>query len=285
MSDIMQPDIFVIIILCAALHAFWNSFLKIKADPAAATTMLAVGGGIVATGLLCFTGMPDPKALPYVAMSAAIHVVYWSALGKAYAAGDVSRVYPLARGSAPVITAMLAIPLFGEFPEPVAWAGILTVVAGIFLIGFWRAETKLPVNRDVIKFAAIVAMTIPAYSLVDGYGGRQAGSAFAYTAFLYVCNGWAMLAYGLARQRPQLLAALDGNWHIGLLTGGLSLLSYGIAVWAMTKAPVALVAALRETSILFALAFAAVMLKERLRGGSFVGASLVLSGLVAIRLA
>jgi drug/metabolite transporter (DMT)-like permease len=281
----MQPDVFIAIILCAALHALWNSFLKIKADPAVATTMLAIGGGIAGTATLGFTGMPDRQALPFLAMSVVIHLIYWTALGKAYAAGDVSRVYPLARGTAPMLTALLAIPLFGEIPSPHAWAGIATVTAGIFLIALRHNSANIELNRETLKFAAIVAITIPAYSLVDGYGGRVSGSAFTYTAFLYVCNGWALLAYGLMKQRAALIDALDQNWHLGLLTGSLSLLSYGVAIWAMSHAPIGLVAALRETSILFALLFAGVLLKEKLRFAGMVGASLVLSGLMVIRLA
>ncbi|NJM29787.1 MAG: EamA family transporter [Rhizobiales bacterium] len=281
----MQPDIFIAIIACAALHALWNSFLKIKADPAVATTMLAVGGGIAGTGLLCFTGMPDPRALPFLALSVVIHLFYWTSLGKAYAAGDVCRVYPLARGAAPVITTLLAIPLFGEFPSAHAWAGIATVTAGVFLIAIKRDAGTVELNRDTLKFAAMVAVTIPAYSLVDGYGGRLAGSGFAYTAFLYVCNGWALLAYGLVKQRAALIETLDRNWHLGLFTGSLSLLSYAVAIWAMSHAPIGLVAALRETSILFALGFASVLLKERLRFAGVAGATLVLSGLVVIRMA
>ena len=280
----MEPFVFIVIIIAAAGHALWNCLLKFKVDPATATTMLAIGGGIVATPVLFVTGMPDAAARPYLAISVVIHIFYWSYLGKAYSAGELGQIYPIARGTAPLLTTIGAMAIFGEYPDKSAWIGILTVVGGVLFIAARGGSGISGLDKPAVKFAITTALCIMGYSLVDGFGARQAGSAFAYTAFLYVCNGWALLIYGLAFQRQKLVAAIDTQWWVGLLTGSMSLLFYGIGVWAMTQAPVGLVSALRETSILFALLFGTLMLKEPIRLPRICGAGIVCLGLVLIKM-
>ena len=281
----MQPEVFLAIVACAAVHAAWNSFLKIKTDPAVATTMLAIGGGVVATVALFFTGMPQPAAMPFIAASATIHIFYWSYLGKSYSMGDLGQVYPIARGCAPLLTALGAIIFAREYPPLTAWIGILTVVMGVLIIALRGGRGIAWLDRKVVAFSIVTAFTITGYSLVDGIGARHTDSAFGYIAFLYVCNGWTLLIYGLVKQRQALVEAIDANWHLGLLTGAMSLLGYGVGIWAMTKAPIAQVAALRETSIVFALIFAMLLLKEPFRPARTAGACVVCAGLFFIRLA
>ena len=281
----MEPFVFGVIMVAAAGHALWNCLLKFKVDPAIATTMLAIGGGIVATPVLFVVGMPDPAARPYLAVSVLIHIFYWSYLGKAYSAGELGQVYPIARGTAPLLTTLGAMMLFGEHPDRAAWFGILTVVAGVLVVALKGGSDLKRPDRQAVVFAVVVALCVMGYSLVDGFGARQAGSAIAYTAFLYVCNGWALLIYGLIYQRNSLVAAIDTQWWLGLLTGAMSLLFYGTGVWAMTQAPVGLVSALRETSILFAVLFGTLMLKEPVRIPRICGAGIVCLGLVLIKIA
>jgi drug/metabolite transporter (DMT)-like permease len=280
----MDAIVFIVIIFAAAGHAAWNSLLKHRIDPTIATTMLAIGGGLVAMPVLFLAGMPEPAARPYILASILVHIYYWSYLGKAYAAGDLGQVYPIARGTAPLLTGLGAIFAAQEYPKPVGWAGILVVVAGVIMLAVFGGRGLPKLDRSATRFAVVTALSITGYSLVDGLGARQAGSAVAYTAFLYVCNGWALLIYGLIYQRKPLFEAIDGHWHLGLLTGGMSLLFYGVGVWAMTHAPIALVAALRETSILFALLLGTIMLKEPVRFSRVVGAVVIFAGLVLVRI-
>jgi drug/metabolite transporter (DMT)-like permease len=235
--------------------------------------------------MLFFTGTPGLDALPYILISIVIHLFYWTLLGKTYAVGELGLVYPVARGLAPVATTSLGIFLLNEVPDPKVWLGIATVVIGIVVIALLGAKAKITIDRKAIGFAALTAGCITAYSIVDGMGARHATSGFAYTAFLYVCNGWVMLAYGLLRQRKELLEAIDGHWHIGVFNGTMSLLSYSVGVWAMTKAPIGMVAALRETSILFAVALSIVLLREPPRVSRIFGAMIVCAGVVMIRAA
>lgn len=279
----MESHVFLAVLVCAAIHALWNSFLKLRVDPTISSTMLAIGGGLVATVVLFFSGMPDRAALPYLCISIIVHIFYFSYLGKSYSAGDLGQVYPIARGSAPLLTALGAIVFAGEWPSGPSWTGIFTIVAGVIILAVLGGRHMSRPNRRAVMFAAVTACSITAYSLVDGIGGRHAGSPMAYTAFLYVCNGWTFLVYGLAWQRKALVDAVDANWHLGLLTGGMSLLAYGVGVWAMSQAPIALVAALRESSILFALILATVVLREPIKPARIVGACIVSAGLVVIK--
>ena len=279
----MDPLVFFLILLCAAGHAAWNSVLKARANPAVATTMLAIGGGMVATPLLLFTGMPDAASHPLLLLSVVIHVFYWTFLGRAYAAGDFGQVYPLARGLAPLIAAVGALVLVQEQPGLWGWIGITVLVTGVLTIACRGGSCTAKFNRAALLLAAATALTTAGYTLVDGIGARLSGSAFAYAAFLYACNGWALLAYGLARQRKALFDAVESDWHVALAGGALSLFFYGAAVWAMTEAPIALVAALRESGVLAALAIGSVYLKEPLPMPRVVGAIAVCTGLVVIR--
>jgi drug/metabolite transporter (DMT)-like permease len=280
----VDPLVFVLILLCAAGHAAWNSVLKGRVDPRVATTMLAVGGGMAAMPVLLFTGMPDAASRPLLFLSVFIHLFYWTFLGKAYAAGDFGLVYPLARGIAPLITAAGALILVREQPGLWGWIGITVLVTGVLTIACRGGARATSFNRAAVLLAATTALTTAGYTLVDGIGARLSGSAVAYAAFLYACNGWVLLAYGLARQRKALFDAVESDWHVALAGGALSLFFYGAAIWAMTEAPIALVAALRESGVLAALVIGSVYLKEPLPMPRVVGAITVCAGLVVLRL-
>jgi drug/metabolite transporter (DMT)-like permease len=218
-------------------------------------------------------------------MSVFIHIFYWSFLGKAYASGSVSVVFPLARGIAPVLTMLAAVLLFGETMNTSEWVAIAAILCGIYIVlasGYDAAAFRSnPMPLNVMA----VALSVMGYTLVDGFGARASGSPIAYVVFLYVANGWVLLAYGLTRQRQRLIAAIDQGWLPGLLSGAASLAIYAAAVWAMTKAPIPLVAALREASVLFAVALAMVWLKEPFRFGRIMGAGVIAAGLAYARLA
>jgi drug/metabolite transporter (DMT)-like permease len=174
--------------------------------------------------------------------------------------------------------------LIQEYPSPLGWIGILVLVGGVLTIACRGGACSGGFNRAAVLLAIVTAVSTAGYSLVDGIGARMSGSAFAYTAFLYACNGWALLIYGLMRKRQALFDAIDSNWHIALMGGALSLLFYGTGVWAMTQAPIALVAALRETSILAAVVIGSIFLKEPLPIPRVIGAVAVFAGLVVLRL-
>jgi drug/metabolite transporter (DMT)-like permease len=276
--------VFAAVLFAAACHAGWNAAIKRGLDPLATTVLISLGAAIVALALVPFAGLPAAPAWPWVMASVLVHLAYFAALIESYRAGDMGQVYPLARGSAPLMTAALSPLVVGEAVGAVAFAGIAMLAAGVFLLSLRGGRDLARFNRRAVGFALLTAVTICAYSLVDGIGARLAGSANAYTVALFVGIGPVMLAYALARNGSGVIAAMGRHWATGLAGGALQLGSYGIAIWAMTVAPIAIVAALRETSVLFGAVIAVVFLKEPLRPPRIVAAMMIVVGLVLIRL-
>ena len=280
----MHTFVFAAVLLAAACHAGWNAAIKRGLDPLATTVLISLGAAIVALALVPFAGLPAAPAWPWVMASVLVHLAYFAALIESYRAGDMGQVYPLARGSAPLMTAALSPLVVGEAVGAVAFAGIAMLAAGVFLLSLRGGRELARINRRAVGFALLTAVTICAYSLVDGIGARLAGSANAYTVALFVGIGPVMLAYALVRGGTGVIAAMGRHWATGLAGGALQLGSYGIAIWAMTVAPIAIVAALRETSVLFGAMIAVVFLKEPLHLPRIVAAVMIVVGLVLIQL-
>jgi drug/metabolite transporter (DMT)-like permease len=203
---------------------------------------------------------------------------------ESYRAGDLGQVYPIARGSAPLMTAIVTTALVGERLGLAGWSGIILLVAGVMLLSLRGGRDLTRLDRKAVGFALFTAVTICAYSVVDGVGARRAGSANAYSVALFVGIGPVMVIYALARRGREVIPAMRRHWRLGLAGGTLQLGSYGIAIWAMTVAPIAIVAALRETSVLFGALIAIIVLKEPLRASRVAAALLIVAGLMLIRL-
>jgi drug/metabolite transporter (DMT)-like permease len=280
----MDTFVFAAVLFAAACHAGWNAAIKRGLDPLATTVLISLGAGVVALVLVPFAGWPAAPAWPWVMASVVIHLIYFAALIESYRAGDMGQVYPLARGSAPLMTAALSPLVVGEAVGAVAFVGIAVLAAGVFLLSLRGGRELARINRRAVGFALLTAVTICAYSLVDGIGARRAGSANAYTVALFAGIGPVMLVYALARRGSGVIAVMGRHWVTGLAGGALQVGSYGIAIWAMTVAPIAIVAALRETSVLFGAVIAVVFLKEPLRLPRIVAAVMIVCGLVLIRL-
>jgi len=280
----MDSFVFVAVLFAAACHAGWNATIKGGLDPLATTVLISIGAAIVSLVFLPVTGMPDAAAWPWCAASVLIHLVYFAALIESYRAGDLGQVYPIARGSAPLMTAVATTAFIGERLGLLGWCGILLLAAGVLLLSLRGSRDLARLDREAVGFALLTAVTICAYSVVDGVGARLGGSANAYSVMLFAGVGPVMLIYALARRGRDVIAAMGRHWGIGLAGGGLQLGSYGIAIWAMTVAPIAIVAALRESSVLFGATIAVVFLKEPLRAGRVAAALMIVAGLALIRL-
>jgi drug/metabolite transporter (DMT)-like permease len=280
----MDPLVFAAVLIAAACHAGWNAAVKKGLDPLATTVAIAVGSAIVALPLAPLAGPLPASAWPWVAASVLIHIFYFAALIESYRTGDMGQVYPIARGSAPLLTAGASAVLIGETIGALAWLGIGLLAGGVVLLSLRGGRDLARVDRRALGFALFTALTICVYSLVDGIGARISGNAQAYTVAMFLGNGITMAAYGLVRGGPAVLNGVVRHWRIGLFGGTLSLVSYGIVIWAMTVAPIALVAALRETSVLFGALIAVVVLGEPLRALRLVAAAAIVLGLVLIRL-
>jgi drug/metabolite transporter (DMT)-like permease len=215
--------------------------------------------------------------------SVVIHLVYFAFLIESYRTGDLGQVYPIARGSAPLMTAAATSIFVGEKLSALGWTGIFALVAGVLLLSARGGRHLAEIDRRAIGFALFTALTICAYSVIDGIGARLSENPNGYSVWLFIGIAVVMVPYALYRDGRDVIPAMQRFWLRGFAGGGLQVLSYGIAIWAMTVAPIAIVATLRETSVLFGALIAVVVLKEPLRAVRIVAACLIVCGLVLIR--
>lgn len=274
-----------VVLTCAFATALLNCSLRNEADPLAAAFMVAIGGAAVALPAMWFVGLPDFQTWPYLAASILLGGMYWIVLGRAYAAGEVGLIYPLAFGSAPIWVLIFGSFVFQDTLQPSMLAVIALITVGLFIVLFSSADSTRLLDRKVFLNSAAVTAIICAYTLCDALAVRQAGDPFAYTVFLYAGSGAVVLIYALLMHKQRLLRAAAANRGAAFLWGAVSLANYCGELWAMTQAPVALVAALRETSILFAIVIAILWLGEPMKAGRVAGAGVVALGLVMLRLA
>ena len=279
----MENVVFLAVLFAAACHAGWNALIKVGLDPLSTTTLISVGSGLAALVFLPFVGAPAWAAWPWLIASVAIHLVYFASLVECYRTGDLGQVYPIARGSAPMMTAAATTIFVGERLSPVGWTGILVLVAGVLLLSARGGRELTRIDRRAVGFAIFTAFTICAYSVVDGIGARLSANPNAYSLWLFVGIAMVMVPYAIYRD-GDVLPAMRRYWQRGFAGGALQVLSYGIAICAMTVAPIAIVATLRETSVLFGAAIAVVVLKEPLRAARIIAACLIVCGLILIRL-
>jgi drug/metabolite transporter (DMT)-like permease len=274
----MSLAVFLAILFAAALHAGWNALVKLGLDRFSSILFLALVQGGIALLLLPWFGLPPSAAWPWVLVGSALHSGYKLVLIRAYGHGDLSQVYPLARGTAPLIVAVAGALFLGERMDSARAAAVLAIAAGIMLMA-----GKGGLTRAGLGWALATAAFTASYTLADGIGARIAGSASAFTLTLFVLDGLIMLAFGLAARGPAAVAALLPAWRGGLAAGAMSLGAYWIAIWAFTQAPLAMVAALRETSVLFAMLIGALLLKETLSARRWAAGALILAGVVLMR--
>ena len=279
----MDLIVFLAVLLAAAFHAGWNALLKLKVEPIVATCLMALASCAVVLPLMPVVGLPAPDSWPYLAASLAVHIAYFLALAQAYRFGDLGQVYPIARGSAPLLTALVAGVWIGEPLGSYGWAGILVLASGILLLALGGRRALQVFDFRSIGFALLTSLTITAYTLVDGLGARTSHSPLQYTVWLFLLSGAAMGIYGLAAVGRRFTGALSTHWKTAVAGAALSTAAYAIVIWAMTVAPIALVAALRETSVLFAALFGVVLLREPLLTARIAAACLVLVGVVLVR--
>jgi phosphonate utilization associated putative membrane protein len=266
----------------ALLHASWNALVKSGADKALDTALMNLVGGAMALPLVALLGLPAAAAWPWLLASAAIHIGYYALLTAAYRHGELALTYPLMRGAAPLVLALLSATAFGE-PLPAAgWVGVLAVSGGVALLGLSRHGLE---SGRAVAFALANAVVIAAYTIADARGVRASGNAGSYVVTLFAINAVPFAAVMTARRGVAAIAQhARRRAPLAALGAAASAGSYGIALWAMTKAPVASVAALRETSVLFAALLGAWQLNERLTPRRALGTAVILAGVAALRL-
>lgn len=275
------------VLLGAALHASWNALVKSAGDKTVDTALVHFLGAVVALPFALYFGLPRPESWPFIAASLVIHIGYYIALAGAYQHGELGMTYPIMRGFAPLLVALGSGALIGEHPSTAAWLGTVAITVGVALVGLAHPGEALH-HRKALAFAFANAAIIAIYTVVDGLGVRASGDAAAYVFILFVLDGFPYpLLVWLRRtpeQRRDILAYARTRWPKAALGGAASIGSYAIALWAMTKAPVASVAALRETSVLFAALLGTWLLKEKFGWQRAAGTAVVVAGVMALRL-
>lgn len=274
--------VFVLILFAASLHASWNAFLKGSGDTLLSTTLVMGGAALLAMVALPFLPVPARASWPYLAASTLLQVGYLVLLVRVYRTVDMSLAYPLMRGCAPLTVALVSHFLLGEAVPLLAWAGVATICLGILAMAAGARGTLRPAGlAAALTNAAIIA----AYTLIDGTGARASGTPTAYTLWLSLLTGIAMIIWTCRARGSSAYGYIRKNWPIGLFGGLATMVSYSIALWAMTMAPIAMVAALRETSILFATAISALVLRERVGPARIAAAVIIACGAMLLRLA
>ena len=265
------------------LHAGWNALLKSSpgGDALLDTATVVAGSSLWGLAVVPFVPLPAAAAWPYMATSAVIHFGYYLTLAQAYRTGDLSFAYPLMRGTAPLIVALLGIAFLRELPTTPMALGILLISLGIVSIAFVQRR-KHPATAAYWAFAN--AALIAVYTLVDATGARASGNAASYVSWLIFLEGLPFLVWVVARRGKVAVRYLRSSTTRGLVGGAFSLAAYGIVLWAMTRAPVAAVAALRETSVLFAALMGSLWLKEGFGLPRLAGAVSVVLGIAALKL-
>lgn len=281
----METYVFLAMLAAAACHAGWNSILKLKLTPFTALVLINTACAIVVSPLVLWVPFPDRNAWPYLFASLVLHILCYVGLTEAYRAGDLGQVYPIARGGDPLLTAVAAYLWLGEDPGGLGWSGITILAVGILMLSFAGGSLMGGLEFRATVLALLTAVSISLYTVVDGIGARLSTSTASYIAWLFFLDGLTMLAVGVAcLGRVQLWQQFGASWRSLILGRAMALASYGTAIWAMTVAPIALVAAVRETSVLFAAILGIVVLKESVVPVRILAAVVVLAGLVMMRL-
>ena len=284
--DLTWP-IVLAVLFGALLHASWNALIKSSGDKALDTALVHFIGAAIALPFMVWVGLPRAESWPYIAASLVIHIGYYMALVGAYQHGELGLTYPIMRGFAPLLVALASGMAIGEVPTPLSWVGIVGITAGVALVGLAHPGETLH-HRKALGYAFANAAIIALYTLVDGRGVRVSGDALRYVMLLFVLDGIAYPAgVWLSRSRQdrrEILSYARRRWALAALGGAASIGSYAIALWAMTKAPIASVAALRETSVLFAVLLSTLLLKERFGLQRAIGAGVIVAGVIALRL-
>jgi len=276
----MSAGVLLVVLAGALLHASWNLLVKSRRDTHVATATMYLGAGLLAALALPLLPTPAPASWPYLAASTVVEFAYGLLLAAAYRVGDLSHAYPLMRGTAPLLVAIGSAALVGEHLSWPLWAGVVLVSSGVLSMIFGASQSGH--SGTAARLALLNAVVIATYTVIDGIGVRLSGAPFAYGLWLFALLAVPWLMWFLVRGQP----ARQG-WHrqigFGIGGGACSLASYALALWAMTRAPVAAVAAVRESSILFGTLLGAVVLHERVTWARALGAVAITLGVLIIR--
>lgn len=277
----MTASVFFLVLFAAALHAGWNAIVKGAGDKFVSAVTICFAAAIVAALVLPFVAQPARESWPFLGASMLLQTIYYSLVAATYQRADMSVAYPVMRGTAPMIVALVSGLAFREHLPQAGWIGIALISGGILSMAFIGRHG----SGAGLGLALLNALVIATYTLNDGWGARASGAPIGYSLWVSVLTAPPVLIWALWQRGPGILRQAAQGWRDGLIGGIGTMTSYGVALWAMTLAPVAIVAALRETSILFATGISALILGERVGVPRIVAVAIIASGVAVLRLA
>lgn len=272
---------FGVLLFAAALHATWNAIVKGSTDKLLTATLVTGSAALLAVIALPFLEQPDRASWPFIVASTVFQIAYFRLLAVNYHRSEMSLAYPLMRGSAPLIVTLVSVLFLNVELPPLAWIGVVIICSGVL----GMAATRHTGNGLSIALALLNACVIAGYTLIDGEGVRRSGAPASYTLWIYLLTGPALVGWALATRRGTFVRYVGSNWMYGIIGGIGTATSYGLALWAMTRAPVAVVSAMRETSILFGTLIAVTILSEQVSRRRIIAACLIAGGAFTLRLA
>ncbi|WP_333495375.1 DMT family transporter [Kluyvera sp. CHPC 1.251] len=276
----MTLSVFCILLFAALLHASWNAIVKAGNDKLYSAIGVTGSAALIALLLLPVAPAPSAASVPFMVASTVLQVIYTVLVAKTYQISDMSQTYPLMRGTAPLLVAIISVLFLGDHLSTLAWGGIAVICTAILAMAL---NSRSSSQRGVV-LALMNAVVIAGYTLIDGTGVRLSETALGYTLWSFFLNGSSLLCWAMVARRREASRYLVQNWKKGVLGGMGTMGSYGLALWAMTQAPLAVVAALRESSILFGALIAWLLLKERVAGLRLVAAGGIAAGAILLRL-
>lgn len=279
----MTSEVFFMVLLAAFLHAIWNGILKVDGDRLSVMAVIAAVQGVISVSLVGFVPVPNAAAWPFLFSAALLHTGYRLFLLQAYRFGDLSRVYPIARGSAPLIVAVLAVIVAGEHLSAQSWGAILVIAFGIMSLALTRGLDPIRDSRAVL-LALGTGCFAAAYTVIDGLGARNAGSPHSYLIWVFLLDAPVFFTVLLFWKRDSFPTISLKRWVAGTTAGAASYVAYWLVIWALSVAPMASVSALRATSILFAVLFGVVFLKEPLNVLRTAAVTAIAAGVTMLKL-
>lgn len=278
----IEPGVIGLVLLAALLHAVWNAIVKSAPDALVSLFLVKVPTMVISLGVLAFTGLPDAASFAYTIGSALAFALYCFLLAGAYRVADFNLVYPVARGVAPPLVALLAVVFIGEIPSTGSLVGILTISVAVLWLAY-RPGAWVAGMTDVLR-AAGVGLCIAVYTLFDGVGVRLSGNWLAYAALLHLVSGVPMAIVVAWVRRDSAFATLARDWKRGVIGGALMFTAYAIVIYALTLSPMAPIAALRETSVIFGALIGTFVLRETLGAKRIAAAAAVAIGIAVLSL-
>ena len=258
----MSLNIFIAVILAAFLHATWNAMVKNEENKYLAVTAIVLGHVPASVFIILLTPFPSIESIPFIILSALMHNGYNWYLLSAYKFGDLTKVYPIARGTAPILVTIVSLIFLGVALSNFEVLGIFIISLGILSLSFQGAKNLK--NRPAVIYALVTGFFIMGYSITDGYGARVSNSFLSYMGWVFILNAFSFPLILKINDKSEVITKIfkEGK-KIFFIGGTLSYIVYGIVVWGFTQAPIALITALRETSIIFALLIGIIFLKEK----------------------